>query len=1140
MTEILRLPFEERKKNAPNIEFIVERMLSMDSSSNSSSMSYSFAMSAKKKINFTPTNNCKLINNFKKIKKSNKKFVTTITTKIAPFDTFSLNDGNDVNNSTTEIINDRNKQIKGVLSSIIKLKKEKQFRVGEIEDKIDKINFGFNGHEDELRLKKPSKKFSTNLIKKNLLLFDEKQMSASKELRNKSNTEHSPDLSEDDNKKKPSTKNSSSMLFDYGGNSNNNIQTNFKNSIIRQIGLEPYYSRSDIHQTSHTSILDRLKRLKKKQKGEVVQNDIKSRRSSIELIDNDNGGSLPSSPRFEKKIPTHPRKKESDKNNSDAGLISKSHKNTLSLTLLDKPTILSTSGDKEKLFFENRNRMLIKENYTVYDSLSDDEDVNDLIDNAFTILPDSLFIKIWETLLNIILLYYTLFEPVIITFPKSIPIYGILLDLLFDCYFIADIVISFFIPYPIENSSLFDYEYSRSKIALHYLKSWFIFDVALGVPLNSIINLFFGDSAIINCGAFFMKNQYLYFSKLVKIVVVFKSLIKQKRHKKYERSFIDNYIGVSAKRLIQFFLFLFTLTHISSCVWVFIGKLEYPNWIIRQGLLDKNSTELYFASMYYNIATIFSIGYGDICTANEKEQLYNIILQALGLFLYSYIVSSMSYILKVAGEKNIELERKLAILEAIKMQYGVGFNLVWKIRKYLYYENEKNQQDKISFLQSLPNNLKNEMISTMYHDIINFKFFKNTNFEFKNKVIMNLKPIQAEMNNILIQMNTLVDDLILIKRGILSIEYQYNGYIIKISKLRRGEHFGEVNMLLHKRCPFDIVVKSKKADLYLLNKTSLIELGNEFPDLFDKLKKKSLINYSLFKSKLKKEIEEVKIKMRCVKTHTICSPTRTGKNPISEISGIGVEHFYHNQFYNNVNHYNCILVDAIEEESDEMSSKQSEGKSEDKSEDISESRLVLSPNKSSNQCRRSDNYHLSVTKITSKSIGSPVLSSLGPKRSMKSESLISNNKKKYPSPFFRRKSSINLSGYGKKDESVISAGHTKGLRHSTRSLNFTELRKSGIDPINSNVSRRKYSMKVGIREYNRMNSKSSKNLMGVRPSISKFQKHSIEINKNIRMGSMSINEPTAFYESVFDRWTIDDQIKRIKKIHTKLKQKKQK
>ena len=107
---------------------------------------------------------------------------------------------------------------------------------------------------------------------KELLLFDEKQMSGSKELRNKSKTEHSPDLSEDDNKNKPSTKNSSLMLFDYGGNSNNNnTQTNYKNSIIRQIGLEPYYSRSNIHQTSHTSILDRLKRLKKNIQGILEQ-----------------------------------------------------------------------------------------------------------------------------------------------------------------------------------------------------------------------------------------------------------------------------------------------------------------------------------------------------------------------------------------------------------------------------------------------------------------------------------------------------------------------------------------------------------------------------------------------------------------------------------------------------------------------------------------------------------------------------------------------------------------------------------------------------------------------------------------------------------------------------------------------------
>ena len=86
MTDLLRLPFEERKKNAPNIEFLVERMLSVKSSSNSSSMSLSFGLSSQGNLlNFTPTNRCKIVNNFSNINqetKKNKKFVTTIAKKI--------------------------------------------------------------------------------------------------------------------------------------------------------------------------------------------------------------------------------------------------------------------------------------------------------------------------------------------------------------------------------------------------------------------------------------------------------------------------------------------------------------------------------------------------------------------------------------------------------------------------------------------------------------------------------------------------------------------------------------------------------------------------------------------------------------------------------------------------------------------------------------------------------------------------------------------------------------------------------------------------------------------------------------------------------------------------------------------------
>ena len=108
-------------------------------------------------------------------------------------------------------------------------------------------------------------------------------------------------------------------------------------------------------------------------------------------------------------------------------------------------------------------------------------------------------------------------------------------------------------------------------------------------------------------------RQYLSLLRILKVFIAFKNILIEKRHKKNEHSYIDDYIGSNGKRLFQFFIFLFTLTHISSCIWAFIGQLEHPNWIYKYNLLDKANIEIYFASMYYNFATIFSIGYGDIC-----------------------------------------------------------------------------------------------------------------------------------------------------------------------------------------------------------------------------------------------------------------------------------------------------------------------------------------------------------------------------------------------------------------------------------------------------------------------------------------------------------------------------------------------
>ena len=386
---------------------------------------------------------------------------------------------------------------------------------------------------------------------------------------------------------------------------------------------------------------------------------------------------------------------------------------------------------------------------------------------------------------------------------------------------------------------------------------------------------------------------------------------------------------------------------------------------------------------------------------------------------------------------------------------------------------------------------------------------------------MNLKPIQAEMNNILIGMNTLVDDLILIKRGILGIEYQYKGAIIKISKLRRGEHFGEVNMLLHKKCPFDIIVKTKKADLYYLNKTALIELGNEFPDIFEKLKKKSLINYSLFKQKLKKEIAEVDLKLINLRTHTICTLSRNGSNK-KTFAQDNDDIYNYGDYSNDEEGYNYVFpqqIETIQEESDDDNDSNSKEEKNNPPVIIKQEPQV--------KATTIKNLNLRASKISSLSYDPHRSKSQSKSKSgVKSESFISASK---PMNFFS-KTSFNNNIHN----TTITPKKALKSTISTKSLNFKDLHSIRNEEIKKIPGNRKYScnqLKIG--EPLKLGMKSSKSLLSSK-NVSKFQKNSDKINKNIREGSMSINEPTVFYENIFDKWALNDQIKRINTIYHKI------
>ena len=65
---------------------------------------------------------------------------------------------------------------------------------------------------------------------------------------------------------------------------------------------------------------------------------------------------------------------------------------------------------------------------------------------------------------------------------------------------------------------------------------------------------------------------------------------------------------------------------------------------------------------------------------------------------------------------------------------------------------------------------------------------------------------------------------------------------VKIIEIRKNEHFGDILMFLNRRSPLSMKLKSKIAELFLLNKTDAVEISMSFPKIWSLIIKKSLFN----------------------------------------------------------------------------------------------------------------------------------------------------------------------------------------------------------------------------------------------------------------------------------------------------------
>lgn len=98
------------------------------------------------------------------------------------------------------------------------------------------------------------------------------------------------------------------------------------------------------------------------------------------------------------------------------------------------------------------------------------------------ILPDSRFMKVWNIIILLLLLYTATFLPIRTTFMDTDPPGLFQLELVIDILFFIDVYVNFVSAYTDRNTGYI--EVSLRKIARNYLTSWFLLDLTACIPFQ--------------------------------------------------------------------------------------------------------------------------------------------------------------------------------------------------------------------------------------------------------------------------------------------------------------------------------------------------------------------------------------------------------------------------------------------------------------------------------------------------------------------------------------------------------------------------------------------------------------------------------------------------------------------------------
>lgn len=453
----------------------------------------------------------------------------------------------------------------------------------------------------------------------------------------------------------------------------------------------------------------------------------------------------------------------------------------------------------------------------------------------------------WDLFILLLLVWVCFASPLIVCFDlnASLSDHDTLawLEMTVDMIFVIDITLNFRTAY---YDSMGNLVTDRARIARHYARTWFAFDLVSVVPFDLLTTGTLGFLSMLKLLRVVRVGQVMRTLRMYRLMRV------TRLPRILDR--IEQWLDKGVLQIMMFAMAVGLLAHLSACLFFYMALLTYfmtdsweGTWVQKQDLVDASLAHQYVNSIYWAFTTVATVGYGDITPTNQKEKVMAILVMASGVTLVGYVTSSITKLMGIRHAVSTKTAVKKQAVNDVLKNRQVPSALARRVRAFFNYESTKViREDEEALLQDLPFKLRSRFLQHAYVDTLSrLPCFVRLRPDILIDVIAQLKCVYYTDGDIISLQGDLVSDMFFIHEGKMELRVydfpdhadpwavleavnkdELAGYQYTIQgRLKRTYHFGHASAVHGGTWPGTVVARNC-CELFSLSHEAIQGLAN--------------------------------------------------------------------------------------------------------------------------------------------------------------------------------------------------------------------------------------------------------------------------------------------------------------------------